>query len=101
MENRPELQALLEEILGSRNVYFQPPPTVQMKYPAIVYSRSKISNRHANNNVYVQNTMYQIIVIDSDPDSETVEKISMLPYCTHEKNYKTDNLNHDSFTIYY
>lgn len=101
MDSRPNLQEVLEKILGSRNVYFQPPPSVQMSYPAIVYSRATIENVYANNIVYNQHNAYKVIVIDKNPDSEIVKKISQLPLCKHNSSYKSDNLNHDSFTIYY
>lgn len=98
---RLELQSLLESILGSRNVYFQPPNNVQMKYPAIVYSRNRIDNRDADNSVYLQNISYQVIVIDKNPDSEIVSKISKLPLCRYDRHYNADNLNHDVFTLYF
>lgn len=101
MNTRLELHEKLCEILGSRNVYFQPPETIRMQYPAIVYSRDDIENDHANNGVYTQSTAYQIIVIDPDPDSEVVGKISKLPKCTFDRHYAADNLNHDSFTLYF
>lgn len=101
MKTRFELHSLLESILGSKNVYFQPPTGLQMKYPSIVYSRNRIDNRNANNSVYLQNVSYQIIVIDKNPDSEIVFKVSKLPLCRHDRHYKEDNLNHDSFTIYF
>lgn len=72
-----------------------------MQYPAIVYSRDDIENNHANNGVYMQSTAYNIIVIDPDPDSEVVQKVSKLPMCMFDRHYVADNLNHDSFTIYY
>lgn len=99
--NRIKLQSLLEDILGSRNVYYQPPPTIQMKYPAIVYSRADIKNTHANDLVYAQNHAYNICVIDKNPDSKIVEKISELPQCSFNKHYEADNLNHDVFKLYY
>ena len=46
MASRLELQTKFENILGSRNVYFQPPASVQMRYPAIVYSRKNIEIRN-------------------------------------------------------
>ena len=101
MNSRLELQTMLEELLGSRNVYFQPPESIKMKYPAIVYSRSDIENRAADNSVYTQSHFYQLIVIDEDPDSEIVEKVSKLPKCRFDRHYTADNLNHDTFTIYY
>lgn len=72
-----------------------------MQYPAIVYSRDDIENDHANNGTYMQSTAYNIIVIDPDPDSEVVQKVSKLAMCTFDRHYAADNLNHDSFTIYY
>lgn len=101
MASRLQLQTELEELLGSRNVYYQPPASVRMKYPAIVYSRSRIENQHANNNVYMQKYFYELIVIDEDPDSEIVEKVSKLPACRFDRHYESDNLNHDAFTLYY
>lgn len=101
MDSRPNLHALLVEVLGSRNVYFQPPPTVQIKYPAIIYSRTNIDNRYANNGIYTREIAYQVIVVDKSPDSEIVDKVSNLPKCRFNRHYVSDNLNHDVFTIYY
>ena len=72
-----------------------------MQYPAIVYSRDDVENEHANNGVYMQSTAYNVIVIDADPDSEVVSKVSKLPLCTFDRHYSADNLNHDSFTLYF
>ena len=40
MASRLNLQDKLEEVLGSKQVYFQPPESLKLKYPCIVYSRS-------------------------------------------------------------
>lgn len=101
MGSRVDLQTLLENLLGSRNVYFQPPASVTLKYPAIVYSRNDILNSHANNGVYKQTTAYSVTVIDKNPDSEYVKKVSMLPMCTFDRHFAADNLNHDVFTLYF
>lgn len=100
MKTRLELQTKLEEILGARRVYFQPPASVKMSYPAIVYSRSNIENTHANNEVYGQNDRYEIIVIDKNPDSVIVRKVSRLPRCGFVRHYVADNFNHDVFNLY-
>lgn len=101
MASRLELHEVLCGILGSRNVYFQPPENQKIQYPAIVYSRNVIENTFANNKVYNQYKSYEIVVIDKDPDSVIVDKISMMDMCVHERNFKSDNLNHDIFTLYY
>lgn len=99
--SRPNLHAVLKEILGSDEVHFQPPELVKMTYPAIVYSLASIENEHANNNVYMQSRSYEITVIDYDPDSEIVSKVSLLPKCRFNRHFKANNLNHYVFTIYY
>lgn len=101
MATRVDLQNVLEELLGSRNVYYQPPESLKMNYPAIVYARKTIDNSYANNSVYKQNYAYKITVIDKNPDSEIVNKISKLPTCRFDRHFKSDNLNHDVFTLYY
>lgn len=101
MATRINLQTMLEELIGSRNVYYQPPESLKMNYPAIVYARKSIDNSYANDSVYKQNYAYEITVIDKNPDSEIVNKISKLPTCRFDRHFKSDNLNHDVFTLYY
>lgn len=99
MDNRLKMQTFLEELLGSRNVYFQPPSSVLMKYPAIVYTIDDFDNAHANNGVYSQAIVYSVTVIDRDPESKVTEKISRLPKCRFDRRYIANNLTHDVFTL--
>ena len=107
MERRLALQALLEETLaadngGDRdNVYFQPPPDVQMAYPAIVYNRDSSNTRYANNMPYSRVKAYQVTVISSNPDSVIPDRVAALPMCEHQRFFSTAGLNHDVFTIYF
>lgn len=100
MDKRLKLQSDLEHLLGSGNVYYQPPASLKIDYPAIVYSRYEIVNLFADDRVYAQFPHYQITVIDQDPDSEIVHKVSQLPHCRFDRHFKADNLNHDVFIIY-
>lgn len=101
MASRLELHNVLCNILGDKNVYYQPPASVKMKYPAIVYSRNDIENQHANNSIYNQTIAYDVIVIDANPDSKIVEDVSKLPLCRFVRHYTADNLNHDLFKLYF
>ena len=101
MASRLELQLVLEELLGLTNVYYQPPSTVIMKYPAIVYSRDMMGITFANDKVYTTETAYEVIVIDKNPDSIIVGKVAKLPTAKFNRNYTADNLNHDVFIIHY
>lgn len=98
---RTELQTLLESILGSKNVYFQPPENLGLKYPCIVYERSGSKNEHADNIKYIKHRRYTITYIDQNPVSPIVDELEDLPYCTSEKSFISDNRNHFPFTIYF
>lgn len=101
MGNRLELQTRLEDILGSRNCYFQPPASVQMKYPAIVYSLDNIDKLYANNDTYKSLMAYTVTLIDKNPDTPYLVEILKLPYCRFNRFYTADNLNHWVFTLYH
>ena len=101
MANRLDLQALLEDLLGSRNVYYQPPESVKMNYPAIVYALEDIENTFADDGVYLSLKKYLLTVIDKNPDNVFVDKVAALPTCRFERHYTSDNLNHYVFIIYF
>lgn len=100
MSRQQELQTLFESILGSRNVYFQPPETVKLKYPCIIYSRDIIRNLNANDKPYKINEGFSVTYIDKDPVSEIPMVLASLPLCSFDRHYVADNLNHDVFTIF-
>lgn len=106
MDKWPELYELLCSVLnitepdGDRHVYLQPPPSVQMKYPAIVASLNNIDTKSANNETYILFPSYTLTLIDSNPNSIFVGKIASLPQCRFGRFYTADNLNHWTFTKY-
>jgi hypothetical protein len=101
--SRMELQELLVDILGSDNVYFQPPSNIDMKYPCIVYNRDRdpASIRFANNFPYTNKKCYQVMVIDRNPDSKIPDKVAELPMCTFDRFFTADDLNHDVFRLFF
>lgn len=101
MGDRTDLQALLETLLGSDAVYFQPPPSVRMVYPCIIYERNYVKTAFADNNPYSVEKRYSVTVIDKNPDSVIPEKIAALPKCAFDRHYTADYLNHDVFTLYF
>lgn len=101
MGTRLELNALLKTILGSDSVYFQPPASIKMTYPCIVYQRDYVKTVFANNSPYLHKNRYKITVIDKDPDSLIPAKIGDLMLCTFDRRYTSDNLNHDVYTLYF
>lgn len=101
MERRLRLQALLEELLESRNVYFQAPPNTGMQYPCILYILAAGQNVFADNKTYYHERRYDLTVIDEDPDSWIVDKVTLLPKCTFSRFYVADQLNHFVFNLFF
>lgn len=101
MKSREELHGVLVDLLGSRNVYFQPPENIKLKYPCIVYELSDIRSVKADNIIYLKNKLYTVTVIDEDPDSEIPNAMVDLPYCDFDRWYATSDLNHWVFSLYF
>lgn len=100
-QKRLKVQTLLENILGSDQVYFQPPSNVQMKYPCIVYERFSTRTSYADNEPYKYDKRYQVTVIDRDPDSPLPDMIAALPKSSFSRFFTADNLNHDVFNVFF
>ena len=102
-ERRVELHEKLCSILGSRNVYYQPPESVKLSYPCFVYHLSNGSVFHADNKRYRFVKSYDVIYIDKNPDNDMVNKLleSDLDYVRYGNYYPADNLNHYTFVIYW
>lgn len=102
MASRLELQSRLEELLGSRNVYYQPPENIKLQYPCVIYSLDKIKHVRADSIAYLKHTRYSVTVIDKNPDSAIPNIIDDgFLYSEFDRVYKADNLNHFVYTIYY
>ena len=101
MRTRLNLQTKLEELLGSRNVYYQPPENLKMEYPCIRYSKSDINNIYGSNIKYINHDAYDLVIISKKPDDPVIKKILELPYTQFDRHYVSDNLNHDVIRLYY
>lgn len=101
MAQRLELHAILTQILETDHVYFQPPPSVEMQYPCIVYRRDFQLTDFAGDKPYSIAKRYLVTVIDRNPDSIIPDKISELPLCIYDRFYTADNLNHDVFKLFF
>ena len=100
MPSRLELQAELLKFLP--NVYFQPPPSITMKYPCIIYNKTGRNRHFADDVIYLSQQGYQITVIDANPDSTVAEDIEAhFQYCGIGQYFTADKLNHTTLSLYY
>lgn len=99
-QRRNELHAKFERILGSRNVYFQPPTGLKMNYPCIVYNLADANDVHAENRIYRRLYRYTVTYITKDPDDPKRDELDDMRYCAFDRFFTSDNLNHFVYTIY-
>ena len=99
---RLKLHNELCEILGSSHVYYQPPESVKMVYPCIVYQRSSNRTFNADNQKYLFYDSYDITFICKDPDSDIADAIDRhFPMIRRQTRYTADGLYHDPYYLYY
>jgi len=97
---RSELQTILENILDVE-VYFQPPDSTRMQYPCVVYGLDRGQTDRADDILYKYTKRYQVTVIDRNPDSELPDAVVALPMCEFERSFRSDNLNHYVFNLFF
>lgn len=101
LRNRLELHEKLCDILGSRNVYHDPPSNIHLQYPCIIYKRSPADSRRADNIRYVNWYPYDVQIISKDPEFELFDTfLSYFDYGKESAPFVSDNLHHSNFTIY-
>lgn len=109
-ERRIELDEYLRRALAEYQhgegtpikVYFQPPESLQISYPCLVYELQNIRKVTADNRLYAKFKSYSMTYITWWPDNDTVDFLVSLPMCSFDgQPYKSDNLYHYKFTIYY
>ena len=102
MNRRLELHEKLCDLVGNNNVYFQPPASVQISYPCVVYHIGAGDAKRADNKVYLYTNSYDVIFIFKKPNLEIIEQVlESIPICKLSRCYIADNLNHYAFKIYY
>lgn len=101
MASREKLQCLLEDLMGNRNVYYNPPENKKLNYPCIVYFLDNVNIDNADDINYIINKRYQITLVDANPISEFVDKLLGIPGIKFNRDFRADGLNHFVFTLYY
>ena len=104
LDRRLILDEKLRRILGSSNLYFEPPTSQMMKYPCIRYKRSNIDVVFADNKPYLGRNRYEIVAIFEDADDDLPERLLYNKeglVLNLERPYVADGLHHYVFTTHF
>lgn len=102
MSDRIKLQSELVDLLGSKNVYFQPSTNIKLSYPCIVYELKKFDDRFANDARYNTNRVYQITHVYQRYQNNLQDKLrDSFHFIEFNSSSKIDGLYQDVYTLYY
>ncbi len=100
--NRKELSDILKSVMAEfgeePHLYFQPPESVKLQYPCIIYHLRTATTRNANDQPYFKTIGYDVTYITRDPDNKVWEKLASLPKFGFDRYYTADGLHHYAFT---
>lgn len=101
MGSRLELQRELEDLLQIP-VYYQPPESIRMTYPCLVYNDGGLNIDRADNLAYKIIKKYDVTIIDRHAENDySLTMIRHFPNCTKTNHTRADGLHHDHLTLYY
>lgn len=101
MDRRLELHQILSGIPGVKKAYFQPPESVKLEYPCIIYKLQNVDMRSANDHPYKNRDGYQVTIIDRNPDSQIRKVMETMMLCRFDRPFVSDGLNHWVYMLYY
>lgn len=84
---------------NTKNVYFQPPETLKIRYPAIIYSINNTSIKKADNRNYNYRIIFKVVLVSRDPESDMIDTMIDNFICNYESSYVADGLNHTVFIV--
>ena len=101
MDNRLELQNKLKTLAGG-NAYFQPPSSVNLIYPCVIYNLSAGHSMRADDKMYTYTDRFNLLFIFKYPNMKIIEQVLQeFPMCSVSRVYVVDNLYHYAFDLYY
>lgn len=101
--NRLELSGVLEDVMSrcgeNPQLYFQPPETVKLVYPCIIYKLRTMTSSYADNAPYMTTIGYDITYITRSPTSKVPVELSKEPMFGFDRYYTANNLHHYAYTF--
>lgn len=109
MGTRLQLQAELQSLLGTSDktgiearCFFQPPESLKLTYPCIIYSTIRPDIIRADNLIYRRVDAYSVTYLTYDPDDPLIKGIEdHFLMCRLIRTNRANGLNHYHYDLYY
>ena len=100
-----ELRDILQEIIGPDGyVYYNPETSIKLKYDCFILERNNTYSIRADNKPYQKTPRWTITHICRDARDIDILIDKMLEtfmWCEHETSFKSNNLEHNVFNLYF
>ena len=101
--NRLELREKLSQFMldcgETPKLYFQPPESVKLEYPCMIYHLRTMSSRKANNRPYHKTIGFDITYITRSHSSKVPDRMLDEPLFSFDRYYTAENLHHYAYTF--
>lgn len=109
MGSRLDLHSEFKSLLGTSSkignearCFFQPPESLKLTYPCIIYSRERPDVTRADNLMYRRVHRYAVNYLTFDPDDSMIDTIeSHFPMCRLVRVNTLNGLNHYHYDLFY
>lgn len=98
LELSEKLEAIMDECDETPHLYFQPPESVKMEYPCMVYHLRTMTSQYADDLPYMLSIGYDITYITRSPTSKVPVRMAKEPCFGFDRYYTADNLHHYAYT---
>lgn len=101
--NRLHLRDLLIRVMEDAgeepNLYYQPPESIHLNYPCIIYQLKGLDSTYANDNPYIQKVSFEATYITRSSTSSVITNLGKLSCSKFDRYFVTDNLHHYVYTF--
>lgn len=99
LAKRIDLQRYLESLVGKGRVYFEPPETLKIQYPCIVYNLSRFDPVSADNLSYTVHQDYDVQYITREPEPDIPLKLAYSKRFRAGQHFVSDGMHHFNYSV--
>lgn len=94
------LHSYLEALLPNVTLYFQPPESIKLEYPCLIYRLDNVFSKNADNVPYIVKNRYSLTLITKKVEEDMYYKLLSLESAKYERLFIADGLYHLIVTIH-